>query len=154
MEHSNGGDMGPLVGKESAKILVEDVKTHLPEIEEGVKGCIQSVDGKPFINNFHPLEVGEHYKTPSNFPRVLESSEESGFRHHHYGLSKKISELCGRITELEETVKVLRAMSRDDIFNFHKRMVKEITRQHERVKQETRKLNGLKKDYSFLGGMN
>lgn len=123
-------------------MVKEEVKKGviLSSVEEGVKECIQSVDG-------------EVYKTPINFPMNLASSEETGYRHHHYKLSDKISELCVRITELENTVKVLRSIRADWEFNFHKRMVKELTKQEESVKNETRKLKKLKKDYHFLGGI-
>lgn len=178
MEYSNGGDMAPLVGKERAKPL--------PEVEEGVKGCVQSVDGirklnpkfgevvktiesvdgkklsgrervvkTSFLKEFNPTKDVKVIPTsPDWLHKLLPiSPEESGYRHNHYNLSKKISELCEKIRGLEGTVKILRAMTSDLDFNFHKKLVKEITKQQENVKNEARKLKNLKEKYPFLGGM-
>ena len=97
--------------------------------------------------------VEEVYKTPIVFPKVLDSEENSSYRHHHYNLSKKISELCERITELEYTVKILRSMKPDWHYNFHKKLIKEIEKQEKISKSENKKLKKLKEKYSFLGGI-
>lgn len=152
--------MSPLVNKES--ILTKEAEEKQDDVvvkdvwgkEVGrFKASMTFIKKEDVEKAFLSKEEEEWIKQFSGICMPVEKGNDSGYRHHHYKLASKISELCERIVELEETVKVLRSIQPDWNFNFHKKCIKEISKQEEKTKYEKRKLKKLKEKYSILGGI-
>jgi len=158
MKNSNEGDMSSLVNKESIftkneknedDVLIKDIlgrEINVPKPsmvffeKEDVEKAFLSKEEEEWIKQFSGISIPD-------------GKEYNGFRHHHYKLANKISAMCERIKELEETVKILRAIQPDWVFNYFKKCVKEISKQEEKAKYEMKKLKKLKEKYLILGGI-
>lgn len=152
MENSNRGDMGPLVNTESIltkeaeekqdDVVIKDVwgkevsrfKTPMTFIKkEDVEKAFLSKEEEEWIKQFSGISIPNE-------------EEYNGYRHHHYKLADKISGMCERIKELELFQKMIRSRYSEEYWIKVKRYIKKVIAQEERIRQEKRKLEVLKKE--------